>query len=304
VSHYKRDDPRSHDLLHQGYNVLEADFARGKGTSKHADKLSGAGYAGKLYTDSTLASYKRSWADFCADLKAQGARCKTLQEAAAYVPGYIERLEQRPGKTPGSTSSAWTVRARFAGVGKVLGLSARDYDLPTRHRADITRSRDDTPRAGDRHFSTKNNADLINFCCCCGLRNDKELAVLRGSDLIERVDGSYAVHVRQGKGGKEREVTLYGSEAEISRAVSRMRDAGEELVWPKIHSNADIHGYRATYAQRVYAAHARPIEEIPKKDRYYCRGDKKRTIYDKKAMEIASRELGHNRINVIAEHYL
>ena len=304
MSHYKRDDPRSHNLLHQGYNTLEAYFAKGKGTSKHADKLSGAGFEGKLYSDSTLNNYKRHWRDFCEDLQAQGVRCKTLQEAAAYVPGYITRLEQRPGKAPGSTSSAWTVRARFAGVGKVLGLSAKDFDLPTRHRSDITRSRDDAPRPGDRHFSLKNNADLINFCCCSGLRKNKELAVLRGSDLIERDDGSYAVHVRQGKGGKEREVTLYGSAAEISRVVSRMRDAGDGLVWPKIHSNADIHSYRATYAQRVYAAHARPIEEIPRKERYYCRSDKKGTVYDKRAMQITSRELGHNRINVIAEHYL
>ena len=304
MSHYKRNDPRSNNLFHQGYNSLEADFARGKGTSKHMDKLSKTGFKGKIYTDSTLNSYIRHWRDFCDDLKSQGIKCKTLQEAAAYVPGYIERLEQRPGKAPGSTSSAWTVRARFSGVAKVLGLSAKDYNLPARHRSDITRSRDDAPRAGDRHFSTKNNADLIEFCSCCGLRNDKELAVLRGSDLIERGEGSFAIHVRQGKGGKERTVTLYGSDAEISRAVSRMRDAGDGLVWPKIHSNADIHGYRATYAQRVYAAHARPIEEIPKKDRYNSRGDKKGTVYDKQAMEIASRELGHNRINVIAEHYL
>ena len=38
--------------------------------------------------------------------------------------------------------------------------------------------------------------------------------------------------------------------------------------------------------------------------RYYCRNDLKGVVYDKQAMRIASRALGHNRICVIAGHYL
>lgn len=39
-------------------------------------------------------------------------------------------------------------------------------------------------------------------------------------------------------------------------------------------------------------------------ERYYCRLDKRGIIYDRKAMKTALKELGHNRINVIAGHYL
>lgn len=46
------------------------------------------------------------------------------------------------------------------------------------------------------------------------------------------------------------------------------------------------------------------IAEIPKCDRYYCKKDKKGIWYDKEAMKITSRALGHNRISVIAGHYL
>ena len=37
---------------------------------------------------------------------------------------------------------------------------------------------------------------------------------------------------------------------------------------------------------------------------YYCRKDKKGLWYDKEAIKITSKALGHNRISVIAEHYL
>ena len=39
-------------------------------------------------------------------------------------------------------------------------------------------------------------------------------------------------------------------------------------------------------------------------DAYVCRGELKGTIYDRKAMAIVSDALGHNRISVIAGHYL
>lgn len=39
-------------------------------------------------------------------------------------------------------------------------------------------------------------------------------------------------------------------------------------------------------------------------DVYVCRKDEKGKRLDKKAMYITSKALGHNRINVIAEHYL
>lgn len=64
----------------------------------------------------------------------------------------------------------------------------------------------------------------------------------------------------------------------------------------------DVHGYRAVYATEVYAMYAR--DEIPKEDKYICRKDQKGIILDKKAMLEASKALGHNRIDVVAGHYI
>ena len=88
------------------------------------------------------------------------------------------------------------------------------------------------------------------------------------------------------------------------RILDRMRSAGGGLVWSRVPSAADIHSYRADYACRVYSAHARPLREIPPAERYHCRGDLKGRTYDRKAMMVASKALGHSRLSVIASHYL
>ena len=75
-------------------------------------------------------------------------------------------------------------------------------------------------------------------------------------------------------------------------------------VWGKVHSGADIHSYRADYATKVYQLYARPIESLAHDEIYYCRGDRKGTWLDKKAMLVASKALGHNRISIIASNYL
>jgi len=86
-------------------------------------------------------------------------------------------------------------------------------------------------------------------------------------------------------------------------AVDRVKNA-KGLVWNKIHNAADIHAYRADYCTSVYQKYTRSLDEIPKSERYYCRGDLKGIWYDKNAMAIASAALGHNRISVIAAHYI
>jgi len=103
----------------------------------------------------------------------------------------------------------------------------------------------------------------------------------------------------RGKGGRLRECPILSKEA-----VERIKNTPDgKNVWSKIPSRADIHSYRADYCKSVQL-HARPIAEIPDKGKYYCRGDLKGVVYDKRAMLIASHALGHNRINVIAGHYL
>lgn len=245
--------------------------------------------------------------------------------------------------------SAWTVQLEAKALGKLYGISPDDenyFKPPKRNREDIKRSRGD--RVRDQHFSKANNDELIKFCRGTGLRR-MELENLRGKDLVSReqieaeitrIEGipegqrtaaltkrlemlqdtrmfqeGYFVHVRNGKGGRERLSPIIGKNAE--RIIERIRETpAKEKVWQFVHQCADIHSYRADYATAIYKAHARKIEEIPydkinrgtgrryQGDVYVCRKDEAGKKLDKAAMLVCSKALGHNRVEVVANNYI
>ena len=108
--------------------------------------------------------------------------------------------------------------------------------------------------------------------------------MLKGSDFYEK-DGALWYHITRGKGGKPREVRLYGSAEELNLCKHIIEMAGDGPVFPKTLKGLDVHYYRAVYASRVYHAYARDLDSIPSKERYVCRGDKKGDIYDRKALK-------------------
>ena len=123
------------------------------------------------------------------------------------------------------------------------------------------------------------------------------------------------IHVRNGKGGRERLSPIIGKNA--AQIVERIADTpAEEKVWQHIHTSADIHAYRAEYATAIYKAYARPIGGIPydrvnkgtekrfQGDVYTCRKDEAGKKLDKAAMLLCSKALGHNRISVVADNYI
>lgn len=191
--------------------------------------------------------------------------------------------------------------------------------------------------------------ELIKFCRGTGLRR-RELQELRGKDLVsrEQIEAELAeleeipkaqqapsvarrleilrdtqlfpeaqsfIHVRNGKGGRERLSPIIGKHAD--QIAERIADTpAEEKVWQHIHTSADIHGYRAEYATAIYKAHARAIEDIPydkvnrgtgrryQSEVYTCRKDEAGRKLDKAAMLVCSKALGHNRISVVADNYI
>lgn len=217
--------------------------------------------------------------------------CRTLSDARPYVD---EWLQSR------SDLSAFTQKLESAALAKLYNCHMEDFiQTNARERKNITRSRGEKVR--DSHFSEEANKDLISFCKSTGLRR-AELKALKGNTLVMNENGQYCIEVVSGsKGGRPRKSPIIG---DIQAVVDRMQAAGDGPVWKVISTNADIHSYRSHYATTIYNSLARPRNEIPVTDRYCCRKDLQGTWYDKKAMLVASRALGHNRISVIAGHYL
>lgn len=282
------------------------------GESKHDDKQKQTDDGRRvsdtrIYSWNTYRAYMQHANMFARWIKQNYPGIKTLAAARPYVDRWLcSRVC--------AGLSAYTVKLDAAALGKVYGCSTKDFDIitPPRLRNEIVRSRGEKVR--DKHFSEKNNAALISFCRCCGLRRS-ELEKLRGVDLIQNKDGVYFIHVISGKGGRDRFAPVIGSPDEVGAVVDRMKAAGNNKVWGKVHNAADIHSYRRDYAARVYKLHARPIDTlrgqvIPDPDHsgrmvsavYKCRGRKQK--YDRAALLQCSRALGHNRVDVVARHYL
>lgn len=242
----------------------------------------------KIYTWSTFQDYQKHACYFVKWCK-EHYGCRMLSECRQYVD---EWLMARSVLAPHSQ------KLEACALAKVFDCTTEDFiKTAVRHRAGITRSRKAAKR--DKNFSEAKNREFIEFCKATGLRK-KELKCLRGTQLVFK-NGIYYIAVTSGaKGGRYRESPIISN---IDAIVEQMKEAGNGKVWSYV-PDMDVHSYRSDYCTEIYNTLARPIEMIPKNERYHCRSDLKGVCYDKHAMLIASRCLGHNRINIIAEHYL
>lgn len=288
-------------MLHQVQAALDEKLRIGQ--SKHEAKKAGIAHEG-IYSWSTYKNYLKH-GNYFAQYCRHEHGCKTLAAARQYVDEYLQKLIDE-GKSP------YTQKLAASALAKVYGCRTTDFmATESRIRKDIKRSRGEKSR--DVNFSEEKNAELVNFCRCTGLRRS-ELESLGSWQLHGGEKFGWKLEII-GKGGRKRLAPIVGSQEEIKAVIDRIQRS-EGLVWGKVHNGADIHAYRAEYCTRIYKQHAREIKDIPydavnagsgrkyQSEVYNCKGDLKGVKYDKAAMLIASKALGHNRISVIAEHYI
>lgn len=245
-----------------------------------------------IYSFKTYEVYKEHCLDFANWVRAEKG-VKTLEQAREHAGEYL-KLQIDEGK------SAWTVRVKAAALAKLFGCASTDFgvDFPRRSRKDIYRSR--LEREHDRHFSEHRNKKLVDFCRATGLRR-KELKKLTWRDVYKGEDGRVMVHVEQGKGGRTREVPVVrGMEEAVWAVREEARAAGREKLFPHVPNRADVHSYRREYA----AARYRELEAEGKvaTGELYRRRDGRK--FDRGILLAVSRDLGHNRVDVVARHYL
>ena len=275
-------------LVYQVQTVFDGMLAIGD--SKYLAKCSGCSYA-HIYSWNTYRAYLKHacyFVNWCK--KTYG--CKTVADCQPHVADWMQTRRDL---------SAYTQKLDLSALAKLYQCKTEDFNVttPSRKRADIRRSRGPVKR--DAHFNEDLHKELVSFCRSTGLRR-AELKALRGTALYQDEHGQFFLHVTSGtKGGKDRYAPIVGDVELVRRLCT---DAGIEKVFATIPSAADIHSYRADYAKRIYLKNARPLSELNKKEIYFCRRDRKGVLLDKAAMRIASNALGHNRISVIAGHYL
>ena len=274
--------------------ILQDKLHKGVGTSKHARKVVGDTAADAIFSFNTYKAYKKHCSYFTSWVRAK-YKCKTLAQARQYADEWLQmRID--------TGLSAYTIKLELAALCKLYGDTAADYiSTPPRLRKNIKRSRGKAAR--DAHFSEARNAEFVEFCRSTGLRRS-EIKALTGDKLEKGADGYWYINVnKMTKGGRPRKVRIIGTNDAIARIVERMQNAGNGRVFEKIPS-CDIHGYRSEFATAVYKQYARPVKSLPPEERYCCRKDRKGVWYDRKALLETSRQLGHNRVCVVGEHYL
>ena len=289
-----KDKKYQKDLRHQIYDRLTEMLRAGEGMSKKEAKASGTD-RDKIFSYSTYETYRKHCYYFADYIRRHHPECTNLTKARKYANEWLQSRVDQVDKNGGHLS-AWTIQTEAKALAKLYGIQpdAKDYfQAPKRQRHEIKRSRGEAVR--DKHFSEKNNAELVNFCRGTGCRRNV-LEKLTGRDLLTREEikneiaklknkGSltarekghlkslrdameyfseyaYFIHHRGDKGGRERFSPIIGPHTE--EIVARMRRTGlAEKVWQYVSSNADIHSYRGDYATEIYRLYARPIDQIP-----------------------------------------
>lgn len=279
--------------------VLREKYNAARGRSRHADKQAGVDWD-YIYSTNTLNTYRQSAAAYRTWLKATHPEVKHLRSARQYVNKYLEMLTSRFEEGIGS---AWTISTRKSALVKIFDLDPDGLiETPSRHRDDIKRNR--TESEYSKRISPERKEYFGMMGRCTGMRRDEMTHVI-GTDLRQDQHGAYYLHLDKGtKGGKIRDAYLNGTAEQIQKIVETFTFAGENKVFPRVPHTFVEHTWRRKYAQDMYNKYARPVHDIPKKDRYICRGEHAGVVLDRKALMIVARDMGHSRPDVVVTHYL
>ncbi len=280
-------------LNQQVCDVLQSKLRIGQ--SKYEHKRAGD-YRDFIFSWSTYRAYQKHSLYFAKWAK-ETHRCKNVDQLRQYADEWIQsRID--------AGLSAYTLKLEVAALSKLFGDTAADYiRTPARLRANITRSRGQAKR--DANFSEETFHELVEFAKSTGLRRH-ELSALRAGDLKEE-NGNYYVHVRKGKGGKERYALVVGNIQNVLDCFARAERNANGKLFNYIPAIADIHSFRSEYARTVYnmtITTPDPKTIKDRKDIYCCRKELRHVWYQRSALLYTSQCLGHNRVCVVAEHYL
>lgn len=270
--------------------IGESRFAA-KVAAREEDPSTWSFSTGRIHSFNTRTGYQQhilafvNWAR-----ERQGIR--TLEQldarASALTADYLtERMAV--GHSPYTLQAVRSALRLFFGERKLAG----EVTLPRREREGITRSRGLAKRDAD--FQPANWQPLIQFLQGTGLRRG-EITALQGRDVRLNEDERAEVYVHAGKGGRPRTVIARQGYTEIVLAAIQNRQP-EEPVFPQVPDRLDVHALRREFAQGLY-------QELSGRPLPPATGRLRPSDYDLAAVEIVSKQLGHNRKDVVLNHYL
>ncbi len=329
------------DLHQQAYEALTGMLAFGE--SKKEAATSGTGIQDHIYSVTSYKTYWQHIKQFIAYVNKTHPECKSLKKARKYAKGWLELRESQGysastlhteakslgklfGITPEDKDYYKPPERRRKDITRSRIERSRDRHFSKTNNKFLIRfckgvgaRRSGLTKMRGRDFRTRQQImdeveRLTEISRKCPL-TQKELTSLRiNKDALTFDKSEYFVYLRE-KGGRERISPIVGPD--VDDIVARFKETPpDDKVFQHVHSACDVHGYRADYSRCVYKMYCRCIEDIPfdrihagtghkyQSEAYHCRGDEKGRSLDRRAMLMASRALGHNRLDVVAGHYL
>ncbi len=259
------------------------------GQSKHEAKKKEKRKPHGIFSLQTFKNYDRQLQLFATWAK-ERHNARELPELMKYADEYMEYRKSQ-GLSP------YTLKLDKAAIQKCFEPERFKVtaELPSRLRKGITKNRTEI-----KGFNMEKHSDLVIFGENTGLRRS-EVKDLRYKDIDFK---TMEITVRKGKGGKRRVVTEIIDKDALRSILSPEGHDPEEHVFKSVPCRYPEHRFRRKYAQTLYERLARPISTLSQQDKYFCRADKKGTTYDREAMKVVSKQLGHNRVDVISISYL
>lgn len=336
-----RDKRRSKDLREQAYDKLTGMLALGESKK---DAIAAGTDRDKIFSRNTYRSYWQHTRTFCGWMKQEHPEVRKLKHARPYVREWLETqvaegksawtiqtqakaLSKLYGITPEDTDYYTPPVRHREDIKRSRGPVERDRHFSVTNNDELIRfcrgtgcRREGLTKLRGRDLMTREaiQAQVDRLAYFEGINfgmsdvDRKELRICRDALMFDGCE--YFLRLRE-KGGRERISPIIGPDTDA--IVERIRStAPDDHVWQHVHSGADIHGYRGDYAKAIYRQYARPIEEIPydrihagtgrayQSEVYHCRVDERGKKLDKRAMLMASKALGHNRIEVVANNYI
>lgn len=237
-----------------------------------------------IHSYKTYDAYKQTSIEFVRFLRSEHKDIKDIgQIKEEHVVEYL-KYRQDSGK------SAYTISKDMAGLNKLFNLyvTKKDAGIKQRTYKDITRSR--KPCENDLKYNPNNYKDQILFAKASGCRRESVLRV-KPENFIWKNGLPVKVHLKE-KGGKEREANIINTYQQDIKEILVGKQPGKPL-FAKYTTKIDNHSFRREYSKARY-------QEIlgDKEDKKDYRG------YDKEVLEILTRDLGHNRLDVVVYNYL
>lgn len=213
----------------------------------------------KIYSYTTMKTYQQQIGYFATFLNDRGLGKITIDQAREHIQEYMVFLAKKE-------KSASTIHTALAACTKACHAVMRDYHIPERRLADMTRGRKEV------QHDEKNQrlyGDLLEANRLIGVRR-RELASIRVRDIEEQPDMTI-IHTI-GKGGKKN-VQIITDEAEREQIRQYCAGKGpDEFLFERKRiqqCDGDFHAMRAERAKTIYNRVVSDMERNPERREHY-----------------------------------